>query len=90
MLRYVTKTPVWSVILIVLTDLLAFLPTFRKTRQDPHGESIFVYALSAIKFVLVVRSLDVISITTALYPIYLILANGIFTIFTLVRRWQKS
>jgi len=90
LLRYVTKTPVWSVILIVLTDLLAFLPTFRKTRQDPHGESIFVYALSAIKFVLVLGSLDVITITTALYPIYLVLANGTFTIFALVRRWQKS
>jgi hypothetical protein len=90
LLRYVTKTPVWSVILIVLTDLLAFLPTFRKTRHDPKGESVFVYALSSIKFVLVLRSLDVITITTALYPIYLILANGIFTIFTLVRRWQKN
>lgn len=88
-LRYVTKTPVWSVILIVLTDLLAFLPTFRKTRHDPRGESIFVYALSAIKFVLVLRSLDVITITTALYPIYLVFANSIFTIFALVRRAQK-
>ena len=84
-----TKTPVWSVILIALTDLLAFLPTFRKTRHDPEAEGIFVYALSSIKFVLVVRSLDVITLTTALYPIYLILANGTFTIFALLRRWQK-
>lgn len=90
LLRYVTKTPVWSIILIVLTDLLAFVPTFRKTRHDPEGESIFVYTLSAIKFVLVLRSLDVITVTTALYPIYLVLANGVFTIFTLVRRWQKN
>lgn len=90
LLRYITKTPVWSVILIVLIDLLAFLPTFRKTRYDPKAEGILVYALSAFKFVLVLRSLDVITITTALYPIYLVLANGTFAIFALVRRWQKS
>lgn len=90
LLRYITKTPVWSVILIVLIDLLAFLPTFRKTRYDPKAEGILVYALSAFKFALVLRSLDVITITTALYPIYLVLANGTFAIFALVRRWQKN
>lgn len=86
LLRYVTKTPVWSVTLIALTDLLAFIPTFRKTRQHPHAESIFVYALSAIKFILVLRSLDVITITTALYPMYLVIANSTFTLFALIRR----
>ena len=90
LLRYITKTPVWSVILIVLTDFLAFIPTFRKTRHHPHAESIFVYTLSAIKFILVLRSLDVITITTALYPAYLVIANSTFTVFTLVRRWQRS
>lgn len=89
-LRYVTKTPVWSVILVSLTDFLAFLPTFRKTRRDPSAESILVYFLSATKFILVLWSLDVITITTALYPIYLVIANSSFTIFALVRRWQKS
>lgn len=89
-LRYITKTPVRSVILIVLTDLLAFLPTFRKTWHDPDAESIFVYFLSATKFVLVLWSLDVISITTALYPAYLVLANASFVIYTLaLRRWGK-
>ena len=37
---YITKTPLRSVIIISVTDALAFLPTFRKVRSDPQGESV--------------------------------------------------
>jgi hypothetical protein len=37
---YITKTPLRSIIIISITDLLAFFPTIRKVRSDPQGESV--------------------------------------------------
>lgn len=84
---YLTKTPLWSVIIISATDLLAFIPTFRKVRSDPEGESVWVYGLSAIKFVLALYSFGPFTVIVWLYPAYLVCANGWFVIYTLARRW---
>ena len=83
---YVTKTPLRSVIIISITDLFAFLPTFRKVRFDPRGESVGVYALSALQFVFALWSFESFSLVVRLYPMYLISANIVFVIYTLLRR----
>jgi len=84
---YVTKTPLWSVIIISITDMLAFIPTFRKVRYDPESESVWVYGLSAIKFALSLYSFGSFTLIVWLYPVYLVWANSVFVIYTLVRRW---
>lgn len=84
---YITKTPLRSVIIIAITDLLAFLPTFRKVRSDPQGESVGAYGLSALKFVFALWSFESFSLVVRLYPIYLIIANSSFVCYTLIRRW---
>jgi len=84
---YITKTPLWSVIIISITDLLAFLPTFRKVRSDPQGESVWVYGLSALKFIFALWSFESFSLVVRLYPMYLVCANTSFVVYALVRRW---
>lgn len=87
---YITKTPLRSVIVISVTDALAFLPTFRKVRSDPQGESVWVYGLSALKFVFALWSFESFSLVVRLYPMYLITANTSFVCYTLIRRWYMK
>lgn len=84
---YITKTPLRSIIIISVTDALAFLPTFRKVRSDPQGENVGVYGLSALKFVFALWSFGSFSLVVRLYPMYLIAANTSFVCYTLIRRW---
>ncbi|MEJ0053812.1 MAG: hypothetical protein WDN10_03775 [bacterium] len=83
---YVTGDPLWSVILITVTDAVAFVPTFRKGYMHPETESAATYALSGIKFIFGILALQAFSVTTVLYPASLIVANGVFV---LVLFWRK-
>ncbi len=87
---FVTKTPLLSVILITLTDLLGFLPTIRKSYHRPNEETLSTYALSGLKYVVAIFALNNFSVITALYPIYLIGANAFFITLLYVRRKQLS
>lgn len=89
-LWYITSGPLLSVILITLTDMLAFIPTIRKSFVHPWEETLSSYALNLIKHPLSVLALTHISIITALYPVYLIFANIIFVTILIVRRKQLA
>lgn len=83
-----TGDPVWSVILITVIDAVAFAPTFRKAYAHPETENGYTYALSGIKFVFGILALESLSLTTALYPLSLVLANIAFVSMLIVRRKQ--
>lgn len=83
---FLTKNPTLSVILIVITDALAFIPTYRKGFFKPYEETATSFALNGLKFVFAIPALNSINIITALYPAYLILANWIFVGMLLFRR----
>ena len=51
-LWFFTKNPLVAIILITLTDAIAFIPTFRKSFSHPWEETIMLYAIAAIKFAL--------------------------------------
>ena len=82
----VTKNPVGSIILITIIDMLAFIPTFRKSYHKPTEETAITYALSAMKFAVGLAALDTVSVTTALYPFSLVITNGLFVAMVLWRR----
>ncbi len=84
----VTKNPVGSVVLISIIDALAFVPTFRKSYHKPYEETAITYSLSAVKFAIALAALTTISITTALYPLSLVLTNGLFVGMLVWRRKQ--
>lgn len=86
---YVTGDPLWSVILITIIDAAAFVPTFRKAYFHPETENTTTYALSGIKFIFSLLALEAFTVTTALYPASLVLANGIFVAMVLWRRRGK-
>lgn len=82
----ITKQPLLSVVLITLIDALGFFPTFRKSYSKPNEETLITYGLSGLKFVIALFALDNFTIATALYPIYLVVANWAFIVMLTVRR----
>ena len=84
----VTQTPLWSVILITAIDALGFYPTFYKTWFKPYEELGFQYALAAIKFVFGIYALSNFTIITVLYPLSLVIMNGLFLMMMYYRRMQ--
>ena len=83
---WVTDDPVGSVILITIIDALAFVPTFRKSYHKPNEETASTYSLSALKFAVAIAALSTVSVTTALYPLSLVVTNGVFVMMLLSRR----
>ena len=81
-----TKNPLTAVILVTLSDALAFIPTFRKSFYKPEQETLVEYSLSAVKFIISIFALQSLNLTTYLYPISLIVTNSSFVIMSLIRR----
>jgi hypothetical protein len=86
---YLTGNPLWSVIIITITDAIAFVPTFRKAFFHPGTENGWTYALSGLKFVVSLFALESFTWTTALYPASLVVANLAFVGMLVWRRQSK-
>ncbi|HSX30512.1 MAG TPA: hypothetical protein VLE99_01200 [Candidatus Saccharimonadales bacterium] len=71
----VTKNPVYSIILITGIDILAFIPTLRKTWYDPTSETLVSYFLAGLKYGLALGAIGAYKFSTLLYPIVLIAMN---------------
>lgn len=83
-----TGDPLLAVIIVVATDTVAFVPTFRKAFWKPREETAIMYALDTIRFILAIIALESFSVTTWLYPAAVAFTDGIFVIFVLIRRRQ--
>ena len=81
-----TDDALFAVILVSVTDALAFLPTFRKTFYRPNEETLSEYGLSAVKWLIGIFALQTLNLTTWLYPASLVLTNSTFVIMGLIRK----
>ena len=76
-----TKDPTISVIVVVSIDLIAFMPTLRKTWLHPHTETPLLYSMNVLRHVLALFSLQAYNIATTLHSIAMITANSLMTGF---------
>lgn len=83
-----TADPLVAIILIIVTDTLASIPTLRKSYLRPYEETVLTYFISAIEFVFAVLALDVVNPTTASYQIFLVVFNALLVVMLLIRRRQ--
>ena len=83
-----TKNPLWSVILISVIDVVAFLPTFRKSWSKPHEETLETFVWVSLSFFLSFWALEAVNLTTTLYPATLLGINIVFITLSLIRRRQ--
>jgi hypothetical protein len=76
-----TKDPTISVIVVVIVDIIAFLPTLRKTWTHPETERPLLYEMNVSRHVLTLFSLGSYNIATTFHSIAMICTNTIMTIF---------
>lgn len=74
-----TKDPTISVIIVVLIDLIAFIPTLRKTWAEPKTETPVLYSMNVVRHILTLFSLQAYNIATMLHSIAMIVVNSFMT-----------
>jgi hypothetical protein len=85
-LWYITNNPLYSVLLISAIDVMAFVPTYRKSWTKPFEEPISTFAITAVALGLSIVAMDDINMITAFYPATLALTDVVFVILLITRR----
>jgi hypothetical protein len=85
---FLTRGPLLAVILITIIDEIGFVPTLRKSYYRPHEETVSTFFMSGFKWVLGLVALERFTVTTALFPLSIVLASWLFVVMLLVRRRQ--
>lgn len=65
---FLTADPLGAVVVLTLVDLLGFGPTLRRAYSHPYQERIGFFALFVLRNLLVLLSLERLTLTTALFP----------------------
>lgn len=81
-----TKNAVLSVFLAAIIDILGFLPTFRKSYLKPYNESVSSFSFSFLSYLFSLGALQTYSFVTIFYPVTLVITNGVFVLFLIIRR----
>jgi len=81
-----TDDPTLAVTVVVIIDLIAFTPTFRKSYDKPYDEPLYHSSLNFIRHALTLFAIVNITIATALFPFMVGVANGALLLFLLWRR----
>jgi len=86
----ITKDPTASVIVAVSIDLIAFVPTIRKTWRKPKTETPQLYGANVIRHILTLLSLSSYNIATVLHSIAMIITNTIMTSIIIFKKSDKN
>ncbi len=78
-----------SVVVAVSIDVIAFIPTFRKTRLEPKTESPIIYSLNIVRHILALISMQAYNVATMLHSIVMIVTNSSMTILIFARKNRK-
>ncbi|KND50467.1 MAG: hypothetical protein AB202_02315 [Parcubacteria bacterium C7867-007] len=76
-----TKDPTISVVIVVAIDIVAFLPTLRKTWMHPETEKPLLYGMNVGRHVLTLLSLGSYNIATTIHSIAMIITNTLMVLF---------
>lgn len=81
-----TKDPTLSVIIVVGIDVVAFVPTLRKTYAHPKTETPILYSMNVLRHILTLFSLQTYNIATTLHSLVMIILNTVMTIFIIRKK----
>lgn len=83
---WITRDPLWAIIILTVVDILGFGPTFRRAYHLPWGESVPYYVLMAVRNCVSIGALVTYSWTTVLFPGAIALSCAVFVAMVLWRR----
>ena len=84
----IAEQPIISILLLTTIDMLGFIPTIRKSWNNPYSETLSMYTVTVFRYVLVFPSLETYNILTLLFPVVWLIAN-IVLVLVLVRRRKR-
>lgn len=76
-----TKDPTVSVVIVVLIDIIAFIPTLRKTWKHPESEKPLLYKMNVARHILTLFSLNAYNIATTFHSVAMICTNTMMAVF---------
>lgn len=80
------EDPVWAVVMVSIIDVVAMYPTFRKSWYKPWEDGALAFSIATFHFILSLFALDVLNVTTVLYPVTIVSVNTLFVLMLLYRR----
>ncbi len=86
----ITKDATISVVIAVTIDVIAFIPTIRKTYRTPKSETPILYSMNVLRHILALFSLQAYNIATTLHSMAMIVTNSIMTGIILKHKDKKS
>ena len=86
----IADQPVVSIILVVIADILAFIPTVRKSWHRPQSETLSLYLTNTVRFSLALLAVKEYTILSSLWLMAWIVGNGLFSVMLVVRRQQVA
>jgi hypothetical protein len=78
--------PVWSIILLIITDIFSSLPTYIKSWSKPQEETLLTWIFNAIRQTIVLLSISKLNFVTVAFPLYVLINNTLFFTLLIVRR----
>ena len=84
----VIKQPVISITLVIIADLLAFIPTIRKSYSEPYTETLSLYVTNALRFGLALLAVEQYNYLSSSWIIAWIIGNLGLSILLIIRRKQ--
>lgn len=78
--------PLIALAVVTVAEVVSFIPTFRKTRNDPYSESLTSYYLIMLKLVLILVALEAYNLLTASYSVLWLLVFAVFLVSVYVWR----
>jgi hypothetical protein len=84
-----TKDPTLSIVIAVSIDVVAFIPTLRKTWEEPGTETPILFSANVVRHVLALFSMEAYNIATMLHSIAMIAMNSLMTALILLNRKNK-
>ena len=82
----ITKDPTISVIIVVSMDVVAFIPTLRKTWRHPRTETPLLFSMNVLRHILTLFSLEAYNIATTLHSVAMIVTNTLMTGFIIFKK----
>lgn len=81
--------PTISVVIAVSIDVVAFIPTIRKTWSDPGTENPILFIANVIRHILALLSLEAYNVATMLHSIAMIVINALMSGIIIGRRRRR-
>ncbi len=86
----IADKPEVSITLAILADTLAFIPTVRKSYQDPHSETLSLYITNAIRFAITLFAVEQYTYLSVSWIVAWVIGNASLSILLIMRRNQMQ